>query len=57
MTQAQRTIAFLCAMFLTFGINGIDIKNFEYVDNTKELVSIGIGLVLLVVWVVLKLRR
>jgi len=57
MTQAQRSIAFLATLLLTFGISDFNFEHPEYVNNERAFFVIGAGLVFLILFIVLKVKR
>ncbi len=56
MKQRDRTIAFLGAMLMAFGIATIDLETSTLADNTKEIIAIVAGLIFLVIFYINRYR-
>ncbi len=57
MKSSQRMTAFFGAMFLTFGISGLDFENPTFSANSKEYVAILLGTVLITAFFIIKKRN
>ena len=57
MKQSERLFAFISAMLITFGISGLDMENMEYVNNEREYIVLILGIIALIVFIVLRIRR
>lgn len=57
MTQKQRSLAFLCTLLLTFGISSLNFEHLEYYNNEKSYIVIGLGLISLVAFIIMKIRN
>lgn len=52
MNKGERLLAFLGAMFTTFGITDLDFKNPAFSDNQKAYASIILGVFMLFIFIV-----
>lgn len=56
MAKTIKALSFFTAMFLTFGITSLNFDNLSFDENIRGYVAIIIGVILLIGFIVLKIR-
>ena len=57
MKQRERTIAFIAAMLMAFGISLFDFEDASFQNNQKEYIAIGGGLLLMIIFYINYIRN